>query len=626
MRFSARHSGTARSLGAYRASWAYCISMVMAGAILAAIGGCSDSKPKPPKALPARYQTLAPKANVPDFMKGTIYEVAVLENKDPWGVSGYGFAAGPEPAGSNSGTPLVVRDYIASLMVQHGWGAVAANDTFRNLSPGRIIDDPRTAIVEVYGTLPPGARAGQRVDVYVRAATNNQVKSLARMNLWLTDLYDDGVNPLQPNPKGRINAFMKTRGPIFVNPAYVSSGAVTQPGAVANLREGIIMDGGYVIRDRSLNLRLLTPQLSMARAIEARVAQRFEDEATARTQDEGIVFLFVPRKFNGDWQHFMGIVNHLYIAGGMPGTGAGRARELAHEAVKPNALLEDISYCWEGIGPEALPFVQPLYLNPAADVAFAAARAGAMISDFSAEEALLEMARTEGHGFQLNAVKTLGSLPASTRIDRMLSQLLSTSNALVRIEAYRILAQHGAPAIASRKVQNPLSGEDEFIIDQVYCQGPPLIYATRSGVRRIAIFGGRLSLRLPIFFGAMDNRLTISTGPDGRSMVVFDRTNPSKSAGVRASTGPELMDLLWRLAGGSNEGFRFGYAELVGIVQSLSAGRHIDGTFVLQDLPAMQATIEEAPPIIEPAASQTDPLTAEQIKQANTLSAESDKQ
>ena len=41
-----------------------------------------------------------------------------------------------------------------------------------------------------------------------------------------------------------------------------------------------------------------------------------------------------------------------------PSTAAAKARQLADEAVKPDAPLFDISYCWEGLGKVALPVIR----------------------------------------------------------------------------------------------------------------------------------------------------------------------------------------------------------------------------------------------------------------------------
>jgi hypothetical protein len=310
------------------------------------------------------------------------------------------------------------------------------------------------------------------------------------------------------------------------------------------------------------------------------------------------VHVYVPQNFNGDWEHFVGLATHLYLDS-TPGTGLMKAKALASEAVKPDAPLQDISYCWEGIGEEALPVVQKLYTHASAQVAFAAARAGAFIGDSSADETIQEIARNDGNPFQLNAVKVLGALPASPRVDRMLTELLATKNALVRIEAYRVLAEHEASPVISRNI------EGQFAIDQIATDGPPLVYASRSGIPRIAVFGQNVSLKQPIMYTAMEDRLTISSAPDGKSLTVFDRTSKLNPSGIQAQVGADLYEVLWRLAGGTDEGFRFGYCDLVGILQGLSNGKHIPAAFVLQDAPGMRGEIEDAPPIVDPKGAPT---------------------
>lgn len=578
--------------------WSACL-LLLGGTLVGA--GCSSTPEKKKVSAPAaRYPTLPPKQNVPAFMKGTVFELADVDNKVPYLVSGYGLAMGLPGTGNNSGTPLSVRNYMVDEMVRHGFGSKSSE--FEKLTPERVLQDPRSAMVEVYAYLPPGARAGQRMDIFVQAVTGSLTKSLARGVLYQTDLKVEGVDPL--HPKGRVNVFAKAKGPIFVDPTYAKDGSTTRPAVRGNLRSGVVMNGGMVMLDRPLWLRLRAPQISVARTMEMRVDQRFQDEQASKTEDEGLVYVFVPKSFNGDWEHFMGVVTHLYL-NGAPGFGTVKAKELAQEALKPDALLQDISYCWEGIGQDALPFIQPLYGHAGPEVAFAAARAGACIRDAAAEQALMEMARVEGHPFQLNAVKTLGALGESTRITRMLTELLGSKNALVRVEAYRILAEQESPAIISRPVR------DLFVIDRVPCEGAPMIYASRSGVPRIALFGQTLSLKLPIMFSAMDHQFTISTPPDGRAIVLFDRTDPSKQAGIERRMRPDVYEMIWRLAGGTDDGFAFGYSDLVGILQALSDRQHIAANFVLQDLPHMQDEIEDAPPIAEPG---EEPVTAGVIK------------
>jgi hypothetical protein len=571
-----------------RLGLAFLSTALSVGAGLAGCSSNSSSDRKKTVLPPSRYDTRPPK-EVPAFMKGTIYEVADIEERQPYMVSGFGLVAGLEGTGNNNRTPMAVRQYMQDEMNRHGFGSDIRG--LKHLPPETVLRSGQAAIVEVYGFIPPGARAGQRMDVLVRAAEGSETTSLARGSLFRTSLFINGVDYI--NPRGKVNVYGRAEGPLFVNPVYMNSrSSSTRPsGTSANLRNGTIMDGGYVVEDRPLYVRVRAPQLSVARAIELRIHHQFQDTSAARTKDEGIVFAFVPRQYDGDSEHFLGVLTHLYLDT-TPGSGALRARMLAEEAAKSDAKLLDISYCWEGLGKEAIPAVQPLYTHHGPDVAYAAARAGAFVGDYAAEEALADMARADAHPFQLNAVQTLGQLTPSTRIDRVLADVLTSKNTLARIAAYDVLAAHESPVILSKQVGH-------FTIDRVLCEGEPLVYATRTGRPRIGIFGKTVSIRTPIMFRTLEDRFTISTGVDAGTLTMFDRT--SDPAGVTVRTRPDVMEIIYRLGGGTEDRLRFGYADIVGILQGLNDGRHLAANFVLQDLPGLQESIEDAPPIIEPA-------------------------
>ena len=558
----------------------------------AGLAGCSSNNSSDRKQTvlpPSRYETRPPK-EVPAFMKGTIYELADIEERQPYLVSGFGLVVGLDGTGNNNRTPLAVRQYMLDEMLRHGFGS--DNRGLQHLRPETVLRSGQAAIVEVYGFIPPGARAGQRMDVLVRAVEGSETSSLARGTLFRTSLFINGVDYI--NPRGRVNVYGRAEGPLFVNPVYMSSGRTpsTRPSSTsANLRNGTIMHGGFAIQDRPLYVRVRAPQLSVARAIELRINHQFQDFNIARTKDEGIVYTFVPREYGGDWEHFVGVMTHLYLDT-TPGSGALRARMLAEEAVKPDAKLLDISYCWEGLSKESIPAVQPLYTHQSPDVAYAATRAGAFVGDYAAEEALADMARSDAHPFQLNAVQTLGQLPPSARIDRVLAEVLNSKNTLARIAAYDVLAAHESAVILSKQV-------GQFMIDRVLCEGEPLVYAKRTGQPRIAIFGQTVSLRTPIMFRTLEDRFTISTGAELGVVTLFDRT--SDPSGVTVRMRPDVMEMIYRLGGGTEDRLRFGYADIVGILQGLSEGRHLAASFVLQDLPGLQEAIEDAPPIVEPA-------------------------
>lgn len=563
--------------------------------------GCNSKPQREKVVVKPKYPVLPARTNVPPFMKGTIFEFADIQNKAPYPVSGFGMVVGLEGTGSNQGTPLAVQNYIIDEMVRRGFGST--DERLKAYKPEIILQDPRTAIVEVYAMLPPGARAGQQCDIYVQAIRSSFTKSLARGHLYQANLFDGGADPL--NPKGHVNVYARAQGPIFVNPAYVTGNAQG-----LNLRSGVILNGGLVAQDRPLFLRLRSPQLSLAVAMAERINLFVGDphKRTARTQDEGIVHVFVPTTYKGDWEHFIKVCTHLHMDP-TPGAGVGRGRLLAAEALKPDAPLMDISYCWEALGEEAIPAIQPLYTHASPDIAFAAARAGAFIGDRSADETVLRIAQTHDHPFQLNAVKVLGALKGSIRTERMLTELLSVRNALVRVEAYRVLAQRNSPIILSRNVRG-------FIIDRIPSQGPPLVYASRSGDPRIAIFGERTGLNLPLHFTALDNKLSLTNAEDGRSVLVFDRTDPTRVGGNKMRMANNLFDMLYRLGGGTDDGFSLGYADLVGLLQGLNEKKYLSGSFVLQDVPEMRDLLDDAPPIIEPGAPSAPAPAAADVRAA----------
>src|SRR5213075_953107 len=59
---------------------------------------------------------------------------------------------------------------------------------------------------------------------------------------------------------------------------------------------------------------------------------------------------------------------------------------------------------------------------------------------------------------------------------------------------------------------------------------------------------------------------------------IFDRSNSLHPGGISANLRPDVYEMIWRLAGGNDDGFKLGYSDLVGILQGLSAAHHIPAT------------------------------------------------
>ena len=581
--------------------------------------GCQSTKKKKPTTIPARYATL-PLKKVPPVFKDSLLERCDLMNTEPFLVSGYSVAVNVD--GGDGQAPNLVRQYIVNEMVKHKWGSTLSG--IRMPTPEQALRDPRVAIVQVDGYLAPGARKGDPFDVQVSALPESNTRSLAGGDLFETDLRIFGANPMDPG--GAVNAFGRAAGPILVNPAYaLSPKAADDPAARRSLRFGVVMNGARSLEDRPLGLRLRQPSMRVSRYIEDRIDARFQEvrpDTIAAAQDEAIIYFFVPANYERDWEHFAGIVTHLYF-NSSPEFAAAKARELCDEAVKPEAPLMDISYAWEGLGKPALAILEERGLmssdNP--DIAYAAARAAAFLGDPAAPEALIKMARTPGHKFQINAIQILGELPNSPAINEMLRPLLDRPETLVRIEAYKMLARNGDGAVFSMPIKGGAEGGG-FTLDIVHSSGAPVIYATRRGERRIAIIGGRTDLTMPITFTTMDGHLSFSSDPTHRAVTMFYRP-PMPPAGVRSKeamealqpvkllSAPDIATIVAHLGGAGDANFgrklNFDYGQIVAILSNLTekkqlesvaaGGQRVPASFMLQELPTSADSIYNAPVI-----------------------------
>jgi hypothetical protein len=566
-----------------------------------ALAGCSKTAPPAPKE--PIYPTL-PYQQVRDFMKGTLFERVRFTGTDPMAVYGYSLVVNLHNTG-DSRAPAFVRDYIVKQMLLRGFDSYITG-TYANVKPDQMLRDKRVAIVAVEGHIPPGARSGQTFDVIVRALEHNNTRSLAHGDLYQTDMSELGL--IEPQSITAREAAFAPGGPVFINPAYALSegSSTTRPTNLSSLRTGTVLSGGVCRIDRPINLQLRVPQASTARLIEQIISQRWEaptqigmvqgdgSDLVAKAENPGLVLVYVPPQYKGNWKHFLGVVSHLYL-NQSPDFLARKSRELAALAVKPGAPLVDISLCWEALGDSALPTFEPLISDPNPDVAFAAARAAAFLGDEPARHALVDMALDPQQRNQLEAVRVLAELPDSLEVDHLISRLLNSDRADVRIEAYRLLAENSnLPDEGSDGQAQPGNSADatrhygimtynvnhRFLLDLVQSSGPPMVYATSSGVPRIALFGHHLALRTPLTFTAMDMRLSI-TSSDNTSLLTMFYRDPAANEPEHSLSHNDLPEILARLGGkgpdDTRESFDLSFGDIVAVAEQLVSQHAVYG-------------------------------------------------
>lgn len=574
---------------------AWLVATILATGAALALTAC-QAKPPPPPAAP--HWPSLPLASVPNFMRGTLLERVRFGNLDPLSVYAYSLVVNLHDTGDST-APTWIRDYITKQIIIHGFGSIGM-ETYEQVTPDEILNDKRVAIVTVEGRMPVGIREGQRFDAIVRALPRSHTTSLAHGDLYQTLLSPDGLRDptaLGANPWAVIGG-----GQIFLNPTYaLQEGDTSIPGERASQLAGTIMNGAESKINRPINIELRQPQISAARRIEELIQERWHgtgpfDPSGDRTrmvasaQNEGLVQIYIPEEYHGDWRHFIGVVSHLYLDDSPEFTIA-KTKQLVIDAHKPGALLADISLCWEAMGETALPIFEPLISDPDPSVAFAAARAAAFLDDAPAREALLQIAMDSNSQYQLDAVRTLGALPSRPETRHMIRNLLDCDKAAVRIEAYKILCDSGE-GIFTQKVG------DSFLLDIVQSAGPPMVYATTTGIPRLAIFGNHLSLETPLTFTAMDSRLSISSS-DGTDQLTLFYRDPQQREPKDVLSDNDLAVILARLGGlGSateDASFNFNFNDVVAVAQQLIDSQRVYGNNMDGSKVACVFELEHAP-------------------------------
>ncbi|MFT3788051.1 MAG: flagellar basal body P-ring protein FlgI [Tepidisphaeraceae bacterium] len=570
--------------------------------VLATIAGVTlvgcKSEPEKPKVVEATYKTLPPR-DVAPWLKGSVFEQVDLAGTEALRVSNYSVVVNLRNTGDST-CPNPVREYIIREMTRRGVGN-PNNEGFERVRPQDLLRDPRVAVVRVDALIPPGARAGTRCDVLVSTLPENNTTSLSGGTLWQTDLSPSGANP--QNPGDLVNLMANAWGPIFVNPAYALDPDLTDPKQQKSLRVGVCMNGGIIRTSRPLALRVRAAEARMARMVEARLDQQFQESTVAAAHDEGLVYVNVPERFKGDWEHFAGVMLFTFFNTN-PQYQHEKAQIIANEMRKPGVQLMQMSYALEALGTQALSVLVPLMSDSNPEIAFHAARAAAFIGEPSASLALVQMANNPASPFRVQAVRTLAKLPDSPAVDMHLRTLLSASETTVRIEAYRALAAKRDHSVTTVTI-GP-EGRERFVLDIVESDQPPVVFATRVGTPRIAILGRAVSLRKPMIFTAQQEQFSLSDTSDGKAITLFYR-GPGRTEPAKFLIPADLNVLLARLGGTGPRGERldFNYPEIVALLGRLSdAGLLVDANttntpahFILQDLPGYDTNVIAAPPV-----------------------------
>jgi flagellar P-ring protein precursor FlgI len=446
-------------------------------------------------------------------LEGTVGSVTYLEGARMMRVRGYGLVVGLNGNGSRNSVPSV-REYLARELRR---SRLANPHVERRLSPEELIDSPDTSVVEVFGEIGGGLLAGQTFDITVSASSfDPDTQSLAGGYLLTCDLkiYRE-VSP-QEIIEGRTLA--KARGPIFMNPFTQRDGSSASG---SNPREGIVIGGGMTLDARQLSLVSVMESYATVRQVETAINRVFSgDPKAAVAVSPTNIELHMPPEYRGRERRFIELVTHLSLASTQAAREA-RGQQLLAELTRPDAPLEDVALSLEGIGPTVLPMIKDYYTHSRRDVNYYAARTGVRLGDELGLEVLIRHAQDERSPYQSTAIRELGESRMPVRASFALKELLANSDPRIRISAYEALRRVDSDLLQSRVVGHE---PENFLLDIVPSDGPAMIYARRTGIRRIALIGGdRLVLRPPLLYSEPGKPIILSAQHDDRLVSIIKK-------------------------------------------------------------------------------------------------------
>ena len=465
-----------------------------------------DNQTRPPGTLGESKDEL----NAPPSIatQGTVGSSCFVQGVRLMRVRGFGLVTGLQGRGS-SGCPASVREEIERELVRFA----SANPHLKNLPPSdSVVDSLDTAVVEVMGEIPAGARKNRRFDVFV-TAIDPATKSLVGGRLMHCDLKI--FHEVEPARVLEGRALARAGGPVFINPFLLDGDNTGEP----DLLTGPVIAGGENLDDRTL--RLVTPveSYSMVQRMADVINTHFDtDPKTADAASATNINLTVPKQYVGREGRFLEIVLHLPVSTS-PMELEARGKVLVGELGRPDAPLEDVALSLEGLGKSVLPLVQTLYTDARRHVNYYAARTGMRLGDELAGEVMARHARDPNSPFRMTAIRELGESPLTYIAAVVMQELLGDSDPRVRILAYEAIKRVDPGAIVRLRIGQQ-SGN--FVLDVLPARGSPLIYARRTGSRRIALIGGEsLALKPPLFYSSPGTGMTLSAQPDDRQVTVM---------------------------------------------------------------------------------------------------------
>jgi len=471
-------------------------------------------------------------------------------------VEGYGVVGSLRGSGSSE-CPPEIRDYLRQYILKQS----------PEIRVGSFLNSNDTAVVTVEGVMPAGAYKGQIFDIRARALTGTQTTSLREGWLYKSEL----------QLVGRFEATLlgRSEGPIYID---------TLGESVSDETEGYVLGGGKVLEEFDITISLLKPDFRLAGLIRDRLNARFGG-GTATAVSDGQIIVDVPAEYRRDKLKFAALLRSIYIV---------QSRDVVQEHIieligqlagSPNKELSEIAL--EAIGRLSLVKLEPLLRSNDEEVKFLAARCMLNLGSDKGLEALREVARNQDSVYRIEALEAVVRSEWRQEGASLARLLLREDDIDVKLAAYKNLVALDDIAIISESVGR------KFYMDQITQSDNRLIYVSRSGEPRIALFGAPLYCRRNIFIESENGEITINAAAGQEEVTIILKISGRRNVPpIRLNTSYDVSDIIRALAEepvsnirGIRPGLNISYGEVISLVKQLCEKGVITAKFRAGPLP-----------------------------------------
>ncbi|MEM9366722.1 MAG: flagellar basal body P-ring protein FlgI [Planctomycetota bacterium] len=502
----------------------------------------------------------------------------------------------PEPpdlvreAAISQGLSSIKVDAVAMVNGLAGTGGAPGPSAFRDMllqemkvnniaNPDALLEQTDTALVQVQGLIPPGARRGDWIDVQVLTDPNTSTTDLH--GGWLLDTRLRHQQILSGSLRSSDVLAIAT-GPIITRADYDPTDDDTLP------VQGLLLAGAIVQQDRKLGL-ILRPDyqhVKTANLISKAINRRFyffdgaSRRGIANALEDDFIELDVPPRYRGVEHRLMEVIQRLTLAPESSSTQA-RLTRLGEQLRDPQSAF-DAALQLEAFGETGVPTLKSALESTNAEVRFYAAEALAYLDQREAIEPLIHAIRNEP-AFRGPAMLALSRLKHLT-VEDALASLFDHPSLETRYGAFVALRRRSTRDRSVGRVRadriGGVQGEslrDQFRIYEVPSDAPPAVVASLRDVPEIVLFGDTNALQLPRpLLGPAGWILREESDADGIRIARFQ----ANMSDVRSRCDSDLPDLLRAITdiGG-------GYSDALALLLALKSADAFQDQFAIDPLP-----------------------------------------